>query len=233
MDDENLFAFGTGAAVAEEDVDSGIAKNGQILNALTALENGIQGEGLDGVGIGESFLFGAPNTTSSDRSFVQNALRATTGVLNPELSESRTARNRLTAEDYINAYDSLRGAGQITEFEAKTAANAESVFSQEDATSEAIQNEINRSRAIIEGGNYRNTSGIQIGPNGLETLNGVPVLTYRDEQGNFQHTEIPDGRQIYNIPDWLTEDAAKNAVSGLPAGSEYFYNGQIYNRDNL
>lgn len=240
MADDNL--FGLGSTVAENPSNEGaqgVQEFGVINQALTEFETSLNSGGLlNGNGPLESAIFGSPQDAAAGNiTGVQNLIRGISGASSEELTEGRAARTRLVAEDFLNAYEGLKGAGQITEFESRSAAAAQTLFGNPDASDEQIQTEITRLRDTAEGGNYRNLNGITIDNNGIETLtdeNGTRnVLTYRNEQGGFEHTDVPDGRTIYNIPDWISEENAKDMVTGLPSGSEYFYQGQIYNRDNM
>lgn len=213
------------------------------LSALSDFGDLVNNEGgflsPDTAGGFESALFGSPAANASE---TQTGLQSLAGgvaeLFSDDFARGRAARSQLISFDFKNAYESLKGAGQITEFESKTAAGAESLFANRSATREQLQREVKRLEEGLSGGQFRSNNNITITDNGIETMtqDGVKknVLTYRDpETGNYEVLDVPDGRTIYNIPDWLDPDVAKDAASSLPKNSEYFYKGKVYNRDNI
>lgn len=241
MDPEEFAAmFGTAST---NDPGIGDRSNDELFKLRTSLGDLIQGienapMGLTGSGPLESAIFGASDEETvrgTQLGRLQALARGITGAASPDLRNARTALKYLQAQDYMKAYESLKGAGQITEYEGRTAADAQSIFNQASAGDDKMLQEAQRYLDGIDFGMKRGELGVKIDDKGVETRENEDGsitygITYRDTDGVVKFIEAGSANDpIHNIPSWLTEEQARNFRRSLGEDAVYFYRGKIYN----
>lgn len=202
------------------------AQNIQTLRLVDGILNNSEDGEVKGTGALSNLLF-APDAAS--RNMFGNLSSGVTSALDEESASNVADRAQLIAEDFRKAYQTLKGGGQITEFESKTVANALTKLSQRNLTDKLLVEELNRIKSIVSHSIQREALGI------ITDASGKEFQT--DKDGNRQRVRtyitdnkmkvVPAEENSVMFSNYLDKDQQVNLYNQLPSGAT----GYIQNED--
>lgn len=185
-------------------------------------------------GSAQNFLAG---TTSNDAGLLGSAFSATKGLINSKYARGRAAKDQLAGVKAMEAYNNLKGAGAISNFELQQARTATTFLLSPSATDEQAMAELEKMNNILRAAEYRKANNIHVADDSGQEWRYSPgqppqrvYTSFDPATGNFTVNEVPANEDVYNLPYGMSESDARNAVSSIPSGKVYIYKGQAYRK---
>lgn len=169
-------------------------------------------------------LFMAPNAT--ERGPVGNLSNAIMSVSSQKANEVQSKITRILAKQFQEAYKTLKGGGQITEYEGKTVAAALSSIGDGSLTDKTRMQELLRVKKVLELATQRGQIGIQVDEEGRE-YQILPdgggkrqVITAIDDDYKIKVIDLK-GEDAVMISNRLTQEQKESLLDSLPKGTQF------------
>lgn len=214
------------ALKAIEEITPNAARDRNVLNEVDSLLGIYEEEGkLPAFGMAADLLIN-PNDPEK-RGFVSDVTQFLTERNGPA-NAARASRTYLIANNFAEAYASLKGGGQITEYESKTVANSLNKLGQAGISDEVAIQELQRLKVALETATQRQAYGIRTNPDGTKEFRLNPdgtetqvATSFNQQTGILEVHPIESGRNVTMIPDFLNDEQRQAMYEALPVGTEY------------
>lgn len=176
---------------------------------------------LVGFGPVENFF---TNPGINDRNVLEKTILTARAAVNPEIGNNFADRNRLMADTFREAYGTLKGGGQITEYESKTVAASLSSISDTSLSEERHIRELNVIRNNLNKVVQRSALGIETDNFGREFkigANGEREQVYTYLSGQELVVVPTQGQDIVVISDMLSKEQQMSIYNNLEDGQTF------------
>lgn len=200
----------------------------KILNTVKKIKSNISEDGnIPGAGLLTSYFM---DPEEGERGFVGKTTNTLMSLGSQKANEVQSDISSILAKQYQQAYETLKGGGQITVYEGRTVAAALSKLGQSGLTDQTILQELNRIESVLEHAVQRGSMGIQTDTLGRE-YQMLPdggrrqVATGIDSNGEIQVIDL-QGEDAVMVPNHLNKDQKITFINKLPKGQSFVIQNQ-------
>lgn len=184
----------------------------------------------------ENLIFGNdPNETNMAQA-VASTLR---GALSSDFRDSRQAKASLKGTNFLKAYKSLAGSGQISNFESQQAESAYNTFLSSEGNDAEAAKQMRILENVLSASEFRRANKIFVDNLGNgQQYQSMPDGTLRsvfvtvDDQGQFTIKDNPTNEAIYAISPAIEQGSQqfKNIYDGIQPGALFSYQGRVHRK---
>lgn len=224
------------ARESEASAESNISRGAAALQSLGIDEGRLEDRVRRAYGSSQDFWLGTGNRETDN--LIQRIFSQVPNFLSSDFRQGRDGRQQLSGIMTAEAYDNLRGAGAISNFELASVRPAVSSLTGEPDEETALRL-ITQYAEMNNLAQRRQARGIRIGEDGTEfernpsTGEYKRVFSFIDPETNEFHVrDLNTDEVVYNIPSSLSEQEAYDIYTGrgsatIPDGALFVYRGRV------
>lgn len=176
--------------------------------------------------------------TANDANVVNHLFAAVPYLLSSDFRRGRSARANLQGVLNMEAYQSLKGAGAISNFELQQAGPAVDVINNKGTSQEVAYESLLRLDRMNKLAQFRQMNNISV-----DDATGIEIevdnntgdvkrvyTTFNPETNSFIKNDVPTNETVYNFPFVFDEDQFRSFYDSVPDGSIIIREGQAFRK---
>lgn len=176
--------------------------------------------------------------TAASANPLQGLLAVVPYLANENFRRGRSAKARLRGVLTMDAYESLKGAGAISNFELEQARPSVNELNDVSVSQDVAYESLQRLDQVNKLAQFRQMNNIYVDESTgqeWETNNNTgqskKVYTSRDpDTGIYTKNDVPDGEEVYNFPFVFNEQQFKSFYDSVPNGTIIIREGQAFRK---